>query len=364
MNKRILRIKYLRMLNLRNFDEKRGHVIFSCPICGDSERNKRSARGYVLGIDDSEKCVYYCHNCNVSISYKNLLKSVSERVFQLYKDEFKKSLLTQFKNRKKTFKINSISKAPNKPLVDDRRVFKHKLIYNVGQLDKTHTAALYLTKRNIPEMNHKRLFYIDTNPYVIFRDIFGSDKYDDKYDLKINRESIVIPHYNDKNEPIGMTVRNLSADSPIRYIKLMTSESEQYFYNQEGLDWQQKTYILEGQMDVLSFSNNCQIIAMCSTNNKLSTIPKNVIKKNIVYCFDNEYDNKNIQCSINSIAEAGHGVFIWPSEFRCKDFNDLKMTGKSDIEMKKIINNNTYYGKMILMMLCKTIKQNQINHIL
>ena len=56
-------IKYLNLIStqLPLFKRKKDNLWnFRCPICGDSERNKTKARGYVFEVKG--KLVYKCHN--------------------------------------------------------------------------------------------------------------------------------------------------------------------------------------------------------------------------------------------------------------------------------------------------------------
>ena len=71
--------KYVRLLSsrLRNFKQKKDYLWnFSCPICGDSQKNKTKARGYVF--PKGNNLFYRCHNCGVSIGVGNFIKAVDE----------------------------------------------------------------------------------------------------------------------------------------------------------------------------------------------------------------------------------------------------------------------------------------------
>ena len=45
---------------------------FRCPICGDSQKQKNKARGYIYGIKQNVN--FRCHNCGASMSFSNFLK--------------------------------------------------------------------------------------------------------------------------------------------------------------------------------------------------------------------------------------------------------------------------------------------------
>ena len=83
--------KYVRLISsrLRNFKQKKDYLWnFSCPICGDSQKNKTKARGYVF--PKGNNLFYRCHNCGVSTNVANLIKHVDgalhkEFVLEKYK---------------------------------------------------------------------------------------------------------------------------------------------------------------------------------------------------------------------------------------------------------------------------------------
>ena len=55
---------------------------FRCPICGDSQKNKTKARGYVFAKGNN--LYYRCHNCGVSTSVGNFIKAVDESLYREY----------------------------------------------------------------------------------------------------------------------------------------------------------------------------------------------------------------------------------------------------------------------------------------
>ena len=47
---------------------------FRCPICGDSQKHKNKARGYLYQVKNNTN--YKCHNCGASLSFNNFLKQL------------------------------------------------------------------------------------------------------------------------------------------------------------------------------------------------------------------------------------------------------------------------------------------------
>ena len=54
---------------------------FRCPICGDSQKHKNKARGYLYPIKVNTN--FKCHNCGASMSFNNFLKEIDPTLFYL-----------------------------------------------------------------------------------------------------------------------------------------------------------------------------------------------------------------------------------------------------------------------------------------
>ena len=124
-------MKYIRLLStqLRNYKEKKNNLInFSCPICGDSEKDKLKARGYIY--EKQNKYQYKCHNCNVGMSAGNLIKAVNPELWKEWKAEKFKS-----KYKPKPKFNNSLFK--NKPKILDYVLGMESL----DKLDDDHVAV-------------------------------------------------------------------------------------------------------------------------------------------------------------------------------------------------------------------------------
>ena len=55
---------------------------FRCPICGDSQRNKNKARGYIYAVKVNTN--FKCHNCGASMSFNNFLKKIDTTLHGQY----------------------------------------------------------------------------------------------------------------------------------------------------------------------------------------------------------------------------------------------------------------------------------------
>jgi transcription elongation factor Elf1 len=57
-------------------------INFRCPICGDSQKSRSKARGWLLERDN--KFSYYCHNCGASQGFNYFLKTVDPLLYNDY----------------------------------------------------------------------------------------------------------------------------------------------------------------------------------------------------------------------------------------------------------------------------------------
>ena len=93
-----------------------------CPICGDSQKSKSKARGYILG--KSGRYTYTCHNCNVSMSFSRFLETIQLRIRITSVKQLKKGFLL---GRRQIFKQEQVLKSliPNSLNLNTQRCIKN-----------------------------------------------------------------------------------------------------------------------------------------------------------------------------------------------------------------------------------------------
>ena len=77
--------KYLLIASsqLQQFKKKGDHLYnFRCPYCGDSQKSKTKARGFVFAKENN--LIYKCHNCGKGASVGNLLKHLDSKIYNDY----------------------------------------------------------------------------------------------------------------------------------------------------------------------------------------------------------------------------------------------------------------------------------------
>ena len=80
--------KFINLISseLRNFKWKKESLAnCSCPICGDSKKNKSKARGYFFIKDNN--FFFKCHNCGIGTNIYNFLDKVSPSLCKEYSIE-------------------------------------------------------------------------------------------------------------------------------------------------------------------------------------------------------------------------------------------------------------------------------------
>ena len=150
-------VKYVKLLSgrLRNFKIKKSNPFlanFSCDFCGDSEKHKYKARGYIFQKKSS--LLYKCHHCGVSHSLGNFIKQVDIVLYEQYSVEayVTKNSNTSVKEVKPDISIIVTPKFLNagSPL---------KKLKKISQLVFDHPAKKYILDRKIENKHHSKLFY-------------------------------------------------------------------------------------------------------------------------------------------------------------------------------------------------------------
>jgi transcription elongation factor Elf1 len=323
--------KYVRLISsrLRNFKQKKDYLWnFSCPICGDSQKNKTKARGYVF--PKGNNLFYRCHNCGVSISVGNFIKAVDESLYKEFVLEKYKSGETN-----NTRSANTILNIPSPRFdkLDKQKVFEHAEW--VDKLPSGHFCLEYCKKRQIPSNILSKLLF--TPHYKQFCD----DLVPNHGKTIVDDARLVIPFYDEYNELIAVSGRALeTGDKTLRYITLRTNDSQdKLIFGMDRVDLNQTVKIVEGPVDSL-FLKNC----IASGDANLVLCADAISSDKIVLIFDNESRNKEIVKMMQNAIGLKYDVVIWPDTIGGKDINEIILSGKSQDEIEEIISSNTFRG--------------------
>ena len=299
--------------------KKEGLYNFRCPYCGDSQRTKSKTRGYIYGYKNDHN--YKCHNCGVSKSFTNFLKDIDSSLYDQY-------VMERYKN-------GSTGKGSNTPepkFTFEKPKFTKKAfdLPSIAELNKEHSARIYLENRKIPQDFLSKLFYCEkfkqwTNEQ---KETFESTKYDEP--------RIIIPLINN-GEIFGFQGRSLSKKPKVKYITIILDENQPKIYGLDRIDWNKTVYVVEGPFDSMFIDNS---IAMVGADIDKMFFVTN-FETNFVMVYDNEKRNKERTARLEKSIEMKFPVVIWPKDLKEKDINDIVLSGQDVESMLKL---NTYQG--------------------
>jgi transcription elongation factor Elf1 len=294
-------------------------INFRCPICGDSQKSRTKARGWLL--EKENNFYFYCHNCSESHSFSNFLKVVDPLAYNDYvAEKFIKKSKDEETPKLEKFKTEAPTFVGNEPL---------KKLKKVSQLDWKHPIKKYIDNRRIPPNHHYRMFFVPkfkewVNTYI-------PDKFDN---LDKDEPRLVIPFLDKDKKLFGVSARGFKPDG-IRYITIMFHDRPKIF-GLDKVDFNKTYYIVEGALDSMFLSN---AVAMAGADGNTSALEK---LNNGIFVFDAEPRNKEIHKRMEKIINAGHKICIWPSDVKGKDINEMVMNDMKNVE--HIIKTNTYSG--------------------
>lgn len=303
---------------LDKFVKKSKVYNFRCIYCGDSQKFKNKARGYLYAIKDTYN--FKCHNCGKSCGFSTFLKDLDstlydEYVFEKFKcGNLKENILTPIKTIDS--KLNLGAKYFNLPTIDT--------------LNKEHFARYYLESRKIPDEKLKTLYYCEN-----FKEWTNEQKFTFKK-IKYDEPRIIIPLVY-QGSIFGYQGRSLSKNSKLRYITILLNEKIPKIYGLDDIDWNENVYVLEGPIDSMFVPNS---VAMVGADVNIKSIT-NHIQNDFVFVYDNERRNKEIISRMEKTIDDGHSIVIWPLDLKFKDINDMVIAGCNPV---KIIQENTYRG--------------------
>lgn len=304
-------VKFINLISckLQKFKKIKSNLYnFRCPICGDSQKNKNKARGYLYQVKNNTN--YKCHNCGSNISFNNFLKKLDSSIHNQYTfEKFKEN------NTGKNFTTETPIFKFEKP--------KFKTKIDLPKATENLQAKNYLESR---KLNPNKFYYSEN-----FKTWVNSIKptFDD---LKYDEPRIIIPIYY-KQELIGFQGRAFGS-SNIKYITIMLDDDAPKIYGLDELNLKEKVYIVEGPFDSCFIKNS---IAMCGADVNLS----NLNISHPIYVYDNEPRNNEIHMRMLKKIEDGLSIVIWPSSISEKDINDMILSG---LDVQDVIESNTYSG--------------------
>lgn len=293
-----------------------------CPICGDSQKNKRKMRGYFFRKDND--LMYKCHNCGHGAHFGTMLKQMDtllykEYVLERYADGGNRKKFGTERTVKEVVKIE-------KPEVS---LWTH-LMDCLYDLPADHEVIEYVNGRGLPKDSHKRLYFVDNIKNVV------QLNYKYKESIRTEEPRLAIPFVNENGKLTALSMRGMRGEA-LRYILIKIDEDAPTVYGMDNVDKTLPVTVVEGPLDSLFIKNS---IACAGTSfNKIEEL--GLDKDNTRIVFDNQPKNAEVCKLVEKYVGMGYKVVIWPETIGEKDINDMVIAG---INVQDIIDSNTYQG--------------------
>ena len=324
-------IKYANMLapRLRNFKHKNEYLWnFSCPVCGDSSKNKLKARGYIYKVKTG--LFVKCHNCNYGTNIGNLIKYLDPVMYEEYVlENYKESGAPRSHHKDAAIAIPDIlTKSTPLPTIS---ILSH--IKCLDTLPADHPALKYVIDRKIPSKYINELYYAPR--FMKYVNIIQPGKFKT---VTQDHPRLIIPYFNKAGKCFAVQGRAFGKEDP-KYFTIKVDENEEKIFGLDRVDETKRIYIVEGPLDSLFLSN---AIAVSGASFSSPTIEK--LKSNATVVYDNEPRSKELTKLISKTIEQGFSVCLWPEAVVEKDVNEMVLAGRTPEEVQQMIDANTFSG--------------------
>jgi transcription elongation factor Elf1 len=313
---------------LRNFKQKKDYLWnYSCPVCGDSSKNKLKARGFIYKMGADLFCK--CHNCGHGTNIGNLIKYVDPTLYDEYVLERYKGGASKH-NAHKDIKETRVDLTPSKVEWKDDVLDGLK---RLDMLDEEHPAVQYLINRKIPEDRWELLYFAPR-----FKTYTNSVSPKFQEPIEGEHPRMIIPYFKPNGKCFAFQGRAYGDEQP-KYYTIKVDETEEKIYGLDRVDYSKRIYVVEGPIDSLFLPN---AVAVSGASFDTPTIRQLLTNATIV--MDNEPRNKDIVKQLAKYIDLGYNVCMFPDTIQEKDINDMVLAGRSPDEILETINTNTFSG--------------------
>lgn len=292
-------------------------IVARCPVCGDSQKNKRSKRLHLY--EKAGETRVNCFNGDCAVTNKNMyafLKNFYPSLFDSYKRENFQETLSSLSNKESSDVFADIK------IIKEKPVISHNLFEYFSDVKNHNDALVYLGNRGYFYNEQFGKFYFG------IQDLQIGDKL-----YKITN-CIIIPLYFEE-EMYGFYSRNISNKEFWTY---MPEQNIGYkIWNWFNIDKSKEVYIFEGIFDAIS-SGLENVIALMGA--KIPQERLNELKKP-VFVLDNDKTGM-----LNALEYSkNYNVYIQPDKYKEKDMNELMLNHK-ELNVPDMIRANIFTGIM------------------
>jgi hypothetical protein len=299
--------------HLNDLTETTEFYNFGCPFCHEGNSIGKKKRAFILKNKEHK---FYCHNCFTSYSFVSFLYNIDRSVYYQYKED----------NRENKFYSNEnpIKKEVEIVITENLEQLSKKFTDNLYPVKSLDYAYQYLVSRRVPdETIDKLLYYLSDEEKIVY-----------------NR-SIVFPFYN-KGFKTYYGFQSRQIINKFFHIELQ-NEDYPKIWNLFNIDNTKPVYIFEGFFDSIVIDNSVALNG--------ADIPQKYMRyiQIPIFVFDND---KTGFLKAMKYAEKGYRVFVYPENFKYKDFNDYYCKEKVDRKVvSRMIKENTHNGEDAIMLI-------------
>ena len=311
--------KYLNIIGpqLLQF-KKKGDFLwnFRCPYCGDSQKSRTKARGFVYRKKND--LFYKCHNCGIGTTLGKLIEYVDSKIHKDYiMERYRCGVKTN--NPEPEFKFDV-------PIFRKKGVLKS--LKSISDLSTEHPARKIVEERLIPSEFLSDLYLCES--FYKFTNTLVPNKFPS---LDGDHPRLLIPFRNEKGEVFAYQGRSFGKEQP-KYITIRLDNDTTKIFGLDRIDDSRQVYAVEGPLDSL-FLDNCIAVGGADLAK---------LENDVVIIFDNEPRNREICKQMDSCIGFGKRIVIWPDSMKHKDINDMIMAGYVKEQIQEIIDDNIFSG--------------------
>lgn len=294
---------------------------FRCPICGDSKKSKRKARGNYYPKTVS----YYCFNDGCSAKGLNIISKFTNLDICEIKKEF-----IEYVRRHRTGFTPNISQALKEENIISTTTKDNKLLIMNDWIELPDNVKKIIEYRKLYSAEFKpnnwKLYYNKTN----------------------NR--IVIPWYRN-NKFVWYQERAIDENDYPKYSNAPDLEKDIFNYDiiDESLPY---VFLIEGVFDTIFVKNGVGIGGWVMTENQKKLLDLKFPEK--IYFLDNPWVDQTAYDKILNMSKESidYKVFLWPQDIIEKDVNEYVINHVNNpfADINFMNSNVTTIGKAIFML--------------
>lgn len=314
---------------------------FRCPYCGDSQKDKRKSRGYLLYNSKKNSVRFFCHNCGASSSLSTFIKNIAPDLHGQYKVETFGAAMRVKTPESKTEQALSGTASKTFNRLRDPLGKCHRLSNCPSTLEH---IKRYAESRSIPENLFSEIYAAESVNDITSR----LAKYKDSEYPKV--PMLVMPFFRKDGSYsyIQCRVADPEADPDFRFLTIQVDGEGPKLYGENHVDWAQPVYVLEGPIDAMFIDNG---VANAGASSSMSYVIQQVTNSgkplsNVCMLFDNDYSsNAQVMEHIIRGVNNGMSVVLFDKQFNgIKDINKAITSGWSRKEVNDYVRSRTFNG--------------------